>query len=104
MRLRQRLRDAGLPSADEAARPVGAWAAGVSMEEFQQVHRKWTAAEDRVRELEQYIKDQSARQRAGAEEELRNLRQALLQGSLESRQLRTELEALRLHHQQKVCF
>jgi len=125
LRLRQRLNDAGIasekglggeaPSAQvtggelPSARTVGSWAAGVSMDEYQQVHRKWTAAEDRIHELEQYIKDQSAKHLSGCEararereDEVRALRQALAQSNSETRQARDELQALRNHHQQKV--
>mmetsp|Transcript_125911 Transcript_125911/g.403090 ORF Transcript_125911/g.403090 Transcript_125911/m.403090 type:complete len:1070 (-) Transcript_125911:50-3259(-) len=136
LRLRQRLREAGLSAAgagaglggagDEGAlgadglsgsavdglgRPVTHWAAGVGMDEFKDVHRKWTSAEDRIKELEQYINDQSAKQNAGIEartrerdDEVRGLRQALLHGSLEQRQLRDDLEVLRAQYQQKVSL
>jgi len=124
LRLQQRLREAGLK--DEAAasgdnahggtesptRPaVGAWAAGVSLEEFQQAQRRCAAAEDRVRELEQYIKDQSAKQLLCVDgqikekdEEIHRLRQVIITNGIELRQVASELQALRVHHQQKVLF
>jgi len=96
---------------DGLGRPVTHWAAGVGMDEFKDVHRKWTSAEDRIKELEQYINDQSAKQNAGTEartrerdDEVRGLRQALLHGSMEQRQLRDELEVLRALYQQKVSL
>lgn len=120
LRLQQRLREAGLDDrgsvtsteVDSSPRPsAGSWST-VNMEDFQQLHRKWTAAEDRARELEQYIKDQSAKQMQSQadpqaqekDEEIRRLRQALAASASELRTANAELQALRARHQQKVLF
>mmetsp|Transcript_28927 Transcript_28927/g.86068 ORF Transcript_28927/g.86068 Transcript_28927/m.86068 type:complete len:983 (-) Transcript_28927:26-2974(-) len=123
LRLQQRLRDAGLKDeaaasgdgaycgAESSVRPVAAWAAGVSLEEFQHVQRKCTAADGRIQELEQYIKDQSAKQLLCADgqikekdEEIQKLRQVIVSNSMELRQATSELQALRVHHHHKVLF
>eukprot|EP00406_Dinophysis_acuminata_P079855 CAMPEP_0179263560 /NCGR_PEP_ID=MMETSP0797-20121207/27941_1 /TAXON_ID=47934 /ORGANISM="Dinophysis acuminata, Strain DAEP01" /LENGTH=427 /DNA_ID=CAMNT_0020971721 /DNA_START=26 /DNA_END=1306 /DNA_ORIENTATION=+ len=95
-----------------SARSIGSWAAGVSMEEHQQAHRKWKAAEDRIRELEQYIKDQSAKQLLSGDaqvlkekdEQLQKLQQTLAASGTDLRQANSEVQALRVRHQQKVHF
>jgi len=124
LHLTRRLHDAGVsvgdeggkdPSQDAAdllSRPVGSWASGVAMDEYQQVHRQRNSAEDRVRHLEQYIKDQSTNHLAtvealearvqAREEEVRCLRQGLVRSSLDARQMADELQALKARHQQKV--
>jgi len=123
MRLQQRLRDNGIkeeaaangdgaPGGQESpGRPHCAWAAGVSLEEFQHANRKCAAAESRICELEQYIKDQSAKQLLCADgqlkekdDEIQRLRQVIVATGVELRQATTELQALRAHHQQKVLF
>lgn len=127
-RLRQRLLDAGINVAEEEngagltdegsaigghARFSAAWTAGVGIEEHQEVHAKWVSAESRIRDLEQYIKDQSKKQASESEtqgrekekdDEIRNLNHVLVHGSLESRRMQDELQSLRLLCQQKVLF
>lgn len=123
-RLQQRLREAGIkdegaaggdstPGGPESPnRPVASWAVGaVSLEEHQFVRRKCTALEDRIRELEQYIKEQSTKQLLCADgqlkerdEEIQKLRQVVVTNGMELRQATSELQALRAHHQQKVLF
>jgi len=125
LRLQQKIREAGLkdegPAAAEAvhgtaehsSRSVGAWAAGVSMDEYQQLHKKYTAAEDRIMQLEQYIKDQSTKhfvygdaqpQLRDKDEEIQRLKSAILSSGTELRQVTTELQALRAQHQQKMLI
>jgi len=99
-------------SASEPSRVSAPWSPStVSTEDFQQVHRKWTAAEDRIQELEQYIKEQSASHAANIQaklkerdEELRQVRAALLQSNLDLQQAREESQSFRAAHQQKVLF
>mmetsp|Transcript_46605 Transcript_46605/g.107635 ORF Transcript_46605/g.107635 Transcript_46605/m.107635 type:complete len:758 (-) Transcript_46605:373-2646(-) len=124
LRLQQRLRDVGIKdegvscgdgvqsSAESSVRLISSWAtAGVSLEEFQHVQKKSAAAEDRVQELEQYIKDQSAKQLLCTDgllkekdEEIQKLRQIVGASSIELQQANAELQSLRMHHQQKVLF
>lgn len=115
-RLQQRLRDAGI----EASAADGALAGGgaeaparaiAGAEELQQVHRKWTAAEERVRQLQQYVKDQSAKQMRGQDpqakerdDEVRRLRQAIIATGAELRQVSGELQELRARHRQQALF
>jgi hypothetical protein len=121
LRLNQRLRDLGVKDEGTAAaqgahggdspnsQQVGSWAHGVSMDEYQQVHRKWIAAEERIQQLEEYIKDQSAKQLMSGEtpakdkgDEIQKLRQCVLFGGMELQQVTSELQALRGHHEHKV--
>mmetsp|Transcript_78874 Transcript_78874/g.223493 ORF Transcript_78874/g.223493 Transcript_78874/m.223493 type:complete len:881 (-) Transcript_78874:115-2757(-) len=118
LRLQQLLRDAGIEdkaSPRAASDGGGAEAparAAAGAEEFQQVHRKWTAAEERIRQLEQYIKDQSAKQIRGGhdplarerDDEVRKLRQALIATGAELRQTSGELRALRARSRQKALL
>jgi len=127
--LQQRLRDSGVKdeglgspvevlcgsggSTDPAVvRPsVGAWASGVSIDEHQELQCRCAAAEARIRELQQYIKEQSAKQLLGNDEQLREkdseiqqLRQAMLLGQGELRQQATEFQATRAQHQRKAMI
>jgi len=75
------------------------------------VHGKWVAAEERIQQLEQYIKDQSAKQMRGhdpqakeRDDEVRRLRQAIIATGAELRQVAGELQALRARHRQKALF
>lgn len=114
MRLNQRLRDLGVndegrvPSGGDSPSDrdsVGAWAAGVSLDEYNQVHAKWQAAEERIQQLEVYIKDMSAKNAAGGNqgnpEEIQTMRHVILQSGLELQQTKSELQALQIQHEQK---
>lgn len=119
LRSQQRNRDVGPCAVDgsqgsaestrSTSKPTSA--GSVSIDEYQQVHRMWTAAEDRIRELEQYIKDQAAKQLLSADtqvkekdEEVQRLREAVASTSNELRQANSEVQALRMHNNQKVSL
>jgi len=118
LRLTHRLRDLGAkdegPQGDQDSQQhqVGAWAAGVSMDEHQQLQRKHAAAEERVEQLEQYLKDQSAKQLLSGDlqqmkekdAEAEKLRQVVVSSSMELQQANIELQALRAQFQQTVGF
>jgi len=110
LRLRQRLRELGDQDEVTSDLPqrasLGSWAAGVGMEEHQQVQRKLAASQERIEQLQQYIKDQSAKQAAQTEarlkerdEEIRQLRQVILSGSAELQQVTRDL---RTQHRQQL--
>ncbi|CAE8594269.1 unnamed protein product, partial [Polarella glacialis] len=118
MRLQHRIQELG--GAAEEARDSGrgsddsegsiSWAA-VSMGEFNQLEGRCTAADDRVKELEAYIKEQSSKPTSPALEQLQEcekqvaiLQQALGTSRSEVQQATAELHALRFHHTHKVLF
>lgn len=113
LRLSQRLRefgikDEGAPAGDSPdSQAIGSWAKGVSFEEYQDVHRKWTAAEERIQQLEDYIKDQSSKQIFpgdcnSKDEEIQRLKQVVLTSSMELQQVIAESQASRTHYEQKM--
>mmetsp|Transcript_10449 Transcript_10449/g.17078 ORF Transcript_10449/g.17078 Transcript_10449/m.17078 type:complete len:974 (-) Transcript_10449:52-2973(-) len=113
LRLSQRLRelgvkDEGAPGGDSPdSQRIGSWAKGVSFEEYQDVHRKWTSAEERIQQLEDYIKDQSSKQLLhvdgqGKDEEVQRLKQVVLTSSMELQQVAAESQAARMHYEQKL--
>mmetsp|Transcript_111493 Transcript_111493/g.193239 ORF Transcript_111493/g.193239 Transcript_111493/m.193239 type:complete len:1055 (-) Transcript_111493:179-3343(-) len=119
MRLNQRLREHGIKdeidgvhsSPESAFRQVSAWSTDVSMEEYQQAQRKTADAEERVRQLEQYIKDQSAKhlmngyaQLKEKDDEIQKLKQVIVANGLELQQANAELQALRVQYEHKVHF
>jgi hypothetical protein len=129
LRLQQRLRDSGVKdeglggpvdtlcgsggSTDVAVlRPsIGAWASCVSIDEHQELQCRCVAAEDRIRELEQYIKEQSAKQLLGNDDllkekdsEIQQLQQAVLLGHAELRQQATEIQTTRAQYQRKAMI
>jgi len=116
LRLNHRLRELGV--SDEGATErgqggdsprnmeVGAWAGGVSLDEYNQVQAKWQAAEERIQQLEAYIKAYSANNAAGGasqgrDEEIQTMRHVILQGGMELQQTKSELQALWIQHEQK---
>lgn len=88
----------------------GSWAVGVDMEDHVNLQRQLAAAEDRIRCLEQYIKDQSAKQilSIGAQvqetEEIQQLRQIVIANNAELGLANSELQAWRAQHQQRTVF
>lgn len=122
LRLRKKLRDAGFSdeamvhgsnhSDDHISRnPVTHW--GVGLEEHQEVRSRATAAEERVRELESYIKEQAAKQVESRqteallkerEEENQSLNSVVQQLQTDLQQAQAELSALSYHHHHKVAF
>jgi len=111
-RLQQRLRDAGLedsgdPSCEGEARPKGSRR---SLGESQQ-QRYLATAEERIKQLEQYIKDQAGKylvngdaQSREKDEEILRLRQIILSSEMELRQANGGLQNLRLQAQQLESF
>lgn len=84
---------------------------GVSMDEHQQLHRHFKASEERVRQLEQYIKDQSAKHAFSGETQLKEkdnevqrLQDLLISNEMEHRHVNCELQAMLVYLQQKVNF
>jgi len=71
MRLQQWLQRNGIldedirTDGDSPSNRPGPWAAGVGMAEHQHLQQKYASAEERIKQLEQYIKDQSAKQMHG---------------------------------------
>lgn len=122
VRLSHRLREHGVKdeapgtdgvhgSPESSFRQVSAWSADVTMEEYQQVQRKSADAEERVRQLEQYIKDQSAKhllcgyaQLKEKDDEIHKLKQVIVANGLELQQANAELQALRVQYEHKVHF
>eukprot|EP00931_Biecheleriopsis_adriatica_P059380 TRINITY_DN35527_c0_g1_i1.p1 TRINITY_DN35527_c0_g1~~TRINITY_DN35527_c0_g1_i1.p1 ORF type:complete len:761 (-),score=216.23 TRINITY_DN35527_c0_g1_i1:66-2348(-) len=117
LRLKHRIRELG--GGDEAFslnavrrgpdaenKPVAPWAAVVGMDEHQELLNRCTAAEDRVRELEQYIKVSKASGpgASGAESDEQALQQTIGTLGRELQQVAGELHALHFHHQHKVLF
>jgi len=95
----------GSPKASVAG--GASWAACVSMDEFQLVQKKCTSAEERVAQLEQYIKDQNTRQDPESKmrehsDEILRLRQAVLMGSAELHRTNAELQALKQQYQHRT--
>jgi hypothetical protein len=77
------------------------------LDEYNQVHAKWQAAEDRIGQLEVYIKEQSAKQfltgdAKERDEEIQTLRQIILAGGIELQKVNAELQALRAKYEQKI--
>jgi len=114
-RLKHRIKELGggeeafslraLPS--ETAEPVAPWAAVVGLDEHQQVQKRCAAAEDRIQELEQYIKasrDSESTDTASSKDEVLKLQQTVHVLQQELQQAAAELQALRSHHHQKVHF
>mmetsp|Transcript_3664 Transcript_3664/g.9304 ORF Transcript_3664/g.9304 Transcript_3664/m.9304 type:complete len:1082 (-) Transcript_3664:211-3456(-) len=119
-RLRQLLRDHGIRDEgsadatdlkagyDRRQRTVGgAKGNSVAWEEHMALQKKFAAAEDRVRQLEQYVKDQSAKSRQDVEvqvkekeDEISRLRQVILTNSMELLQATNELDSHRNRHRQ----
>jgi hypothetical protein len=122
MRLRQLLEEQqGNSTAEKDSRGAGAAAAGssgagavgsghgvVSMDEHQQLHRKCATADARIRQLEQYIKDQSVKQaRADSQhnekdEEIKKLRLAVVSSSAELAKNVTERQAMQAYQNQLI--
>lgn len=113
-RLKHRIKELGggeegfslraLPS--DPSEQLAPWAAMVGFEEHQQVQKRCAAAEDRIQELEQYIKAsrQESESMESSKEEVPKLRQTVHMLQQELQQAAAELQALRVHHQQKVSF
>eukprot|EP00928_Gymnodinium_smaydae_P004262 TRINITY_DN11471_c0_g1_i4.p1 TRINITY_DN11471_c0_g1~~TRINITY_DN11471_c0_g1_i4.p1 ORF type:complete len:862 (+),score=197.99 TRINITY_DN11471_c0_g1_i4:77-2662(+) len=99
LRLRQRLREQGRledeanggsrdSSPNSTTERLGSWANAVSMDEHQQVSKRCLAAEDRIRDLEKYIKDHSVKFAFSADAQ-----QQLEERDKEIQRLRSELAA-----------
>ncbi|OLQ09777.1 Modification methylase ScrFIA [Symbiodinium microadriaticum] len=114
-RLKHRIKELGggeegfslraLPS--DASEQLAPWAAMVGFEEHQQVQKRCAAAEDRIQELEQYIKasrQESESMESSSKDEVPKLRQTVHMLQQELQQAAAELQALRVHHHQKVSF
>lgn len=116
LRLRQKLRENGIndegpptsPGEDSPSNSakIGAWAAGVSADEYNQVHSKWQSAEERIRQLEDYIKESAAKNVAGgglgaADGEVEALKQVIVQSGIEVQQAKSEVQACKKQQEHK---
>eukprot|EP00930_Biecheleria_cincta_P094138 TRINITY_DN8496_c0_g2_i1.p1 TRINITY_DN8496_c0_g2~~TRINITY_DN8496_c0_g2_i1.p1 ORF type:complete len:793 (+),score=201.14 TRINITY_DN8496_c0_g2_i1:183-2561(+) len=104
----------GCQASQDSEQTSAPWANVVSMDKFQAVRARCQAAEDRVKELQKYIKAHSGsdspphaepeQQLKERDEQVKTLQKSLLSLGAELQQTASELHALRLHHQYKVLF
>lgn len=91
------------------ATPMAECNGAVAADEYQRMQQKCLAGEERIKELEQYIKDQSVKQALCGESQLRQkdeeidrLRRAVTATTVEAKQATAELQSLRVQYQQIV--
>eukprot|EP00440_Ansanella_granifera_P015163 gb/GFBE01016480.1/.p1 GENE.gb/GFBE01016480.1/~~gb/GFBE01016480.1/.p1 ORF type:complete len:864 (+),score=212.45 gb/GFBE01016480.1/:1-2592(+) len=122
LRLKHRIRELG--GGDEAfsldaghqlhaesdGKKMAPWAEVVGMDEHRELQKRCNSAEDRIKELEQYIKANSGSDAVSSaaeperDEQVNGLQQTVQTLCQQLQQAASELHALRFHHQHKVLF
>eukprot|EP00441_Pelagodinium_beii_P035421 CAMPEP_0197638080 /NCGR_PEP_ID=MMETSP1338-20131121/13101_1 /TAXON_ID=43686 ORGANISM="Pelagodinium beii, Strain RCC1491" /NCGR_SAMPLE_ID=MMETSP1338 /ASSEMBLY_ACC=CAM_ASM_000754 /LENGTH=816 /DNA_ID=CAMNT_0043210595 /DNA_START=215 /DNA_END=2665 /DNA_ORIENTATION=- len=125
LRLQHRIRELGggeedltifcKPTSTAEEQPVAPWANVVGMDEFQELQGRCNASEDRLQELQLYIKANNISAGVAADvdqqklmeekdAQVQGLQQALLQLGQDLQQVAADVHALRFHHEHKVAF